>query len=73
MNSLDIRTKNYSMNEFKALARDQSGNIIDLYEHFLLLKPAQVYLLSEDDASHYYELQEELNYELFVLCEEFGV
>ena len=72
MNSLDIRTKKYSMTEFKALARDRAGNIIDLYEHFLLLTPAQVYLLSEDDSSYYYELQDELNCELFALCEEFG-
>ena len=65
-----MRTKKYSNTEFAELERDRAGNIVDLYSHFLLLKPAQVDRLSDDDHSHYYELQEELDYELEMLRKE---
>ena len=70
---LDIRTKKYSMKEFKALDRNSDGDLLDMFEHFLLLTDAQVELLTEDDWSRYHDYQEELNYELASLKAEFGI
>jgi hypothetical protein len=70
---LDIRTKPYTMKEFKALDRNTDGDLINLYDHFLLFTDAQVDLLSEDDHARYYDYQEELDYELAMLKEEFGI
>ena len=69
----NIRTKKYTMKEFKALDRNSDGDLLDMFEHFLLLTPKQVELLTEDDWSRYYEYQDELDYELHSLKEEFGI
>ena len=69
----DIRTKKYTMAEFRDLPRNADGDLIDLYDHFLLFTDAQVDLLSEDDHARYYDYQEELEYEMAMLKEEFGV
>ena len=68
-----IRTKKYSMKEFRALERNTDGDLISMYDHFLLLTDAQVELLSEDDWSRYHEYHEELDYELASLKAEFGI
>jgi len=70
---MDIRTKKYTAAEFKALKRYENGDIVDLYEHALLLKPAHVEALTEDDWSRYHEIHDELNYELAALACEFGL
>ena len=69
----NIRTKKYTMKEFRALDRNTDGDLTSMYDHFLLLTDAQVELLTEDDWSRYHDYQEELNYELAMLKEEFGV
>ena len=68
-----IRTKKYTMKEFKALERNADGDLTSMYDHFLLLTDKQVDLLTSDDWSRYYEYQEELEYELASLKEEFGL
>lgn len=69
----DIRTKKYSMKEFKALERNSDGDLCDMFEHFLLLTPKQVELLTSDDWSRYYDYQEELQYEMELCKQEFGI
>ena len=69
----NIRTKKYTMKEFRALERNTDGDLTSMYDHFLLLTEAQVELLSEDDHSRYYDYQEELSYEMASLREEFGI
>lgn len=70
---LDIRTKKYTLKEFRGLDRNADGDIINFFDHFLLLKPAQVEMLTEDDWSRYHEYQDELAYELQSLSQEFGI
>jgi hypothetical protein len=69
----DIRTKKYTMKEFRALERNTDGDLTSMYDHFLLLTDAQVELLTGDDWSRYYDYKEELEYEMNLLREEFGV
>ena len=68
-----IRTKKYTMKEFRALERNTDGDLTSMYDHFLLLTDKQVELLSEDDHSRYYDYQDELSYEMASLREEFGI
>jgi len=68
-----IRTKKYSMKEFKALDRNSDGDLTSMYDHFLLLTDAQVELLTSDDWSRYYDYQEELQYEMELCKQEFGI
>ena len=68
-----IRTKKYTMKEFKALERNSDGDLTSMYDHFLLLTEKQVELLTSDDWSRYYDYQEELEYEMASLKEEFGL
>ena len=69
----NIRTKKYTMKEFRALERNTDGELCDMYEHFLLLTDAQVELLEGDDWQRYMDYQEELDYEVAMLKEEFGI
>ena len=68
-----MRTKKYTMKEFKALDRNTDGELCDMYEHFLLLTDKQVELLKGDDWQRYMDYQEELDYEMYSLREEFGI
>ena len=68
-----IRTKKYTMKEFKALERNADGDLTSMYDHFLLLTDAQVELLTGDDWSRYYDYKEELAYEMEMAREEFGL
>ena len=68
-----MRTKKYTMKEFKALDRNTDGELCDMYEHFLLLTDKQVELLKGDDWQRYMDYQEELEYEMYSLREEFGI
>jgi len=68
-----IRTKKYTMKEFKSLERNADGDLTSMYDHFLLLTDKQVELLTGDDHSRYYDYQEELEYEMASLREEFGI
>ena len=49
--------------EFKALERNQDGDVIALADIFYLLSPAQVEALSGDDQSRHDDYSEELRYE----------
>ena len=69
----DIRTKKYTMKEFRNLPRNADGDLTSMYDHFLLLTPKQVDLLTSDDWSRYYDYQEELEYEMALAREEFGL
>jgi hypothetical protein len=69
----NIRTKKYTMKEFRALDRNSDGELCDMYEHFLLLTDKQVELLKGDDWQRYMDYQEELEYEMYSLREEFGI
>ena len=69
----DIRTKKYTMKEFKALERNSDGDLTSMYDHFLLLTDAQVEKLTGDDWSRYYDYKEELEYEMELAREEFGL
>ena len=69
----DIRTKKYTMKEFKALERNSDGDLTSMYDHFLLLTDAQVDKLTGDDWSRYYDYKEELEYEMEMAREEFGL
>ena len=69
----DIRTKPYTMKEFKDLPRNSDGDIIDLWDHFLLIKDSQIEMLTSDDWSRYYDLKEELEYEMALCRKEFGL
>ena len=69
----NIRTKKYTMKEFRALERNSDGDLTSMYDHFLLLTEKQVDLLTSDDWSRYYDYQEELEYEMASLKEEFGL
>jgi len=69
----NIRTKKYTMKEFRALERNTDGDLTSMYDHFLLLTDAQVGMLKGDDWSRYYDYKEELEYEMNMLREEFGV
>lgn len=68
-----IRTKKYTMKEFRALERNADGDLTSMYDHFLLLTDAQVELLEGDDWQRYMDYQEELDYEVAMLKEEFGL
>lgn len=61
---MTIRTEKYSTNEFKALARTTNGDLVSMFDHFVLLTSKQVALLTEDDRYHYNNYMEELDYEL---------
>ena len=69
----NIRTKKYTMKEFRALDRNADGELCDMYEHFLLLTDKQVDMLVGDDWQRYMDYKEELDYEMNLLREEFGV
>lgn len=69
----NIRTLPYTMEEFNSLPRNADGDLTSMFDHFILLTPEQVALLSEDDHSRYNEYQDELNYELSLLSKEFRV
>jgi len=69
----NIRTKKYTMKEFKALERNSDGDLTSMYDHFLLLTDAQVDKLTGDDWSRYYDYKEELEYEMELAREEFGI
>ena len=69
----NIRTKKYTMKEFKALERNSDGELCDMYEHFLLLTDKQVEMLKGDDWQRYMDYQEELEYEMALCREEFGL
>jgi hypothetical protein len=69
----NIRTKPYTMKEFKALERNSDGDLCHMYDHFLLLTDKQVDLLTSDDWSRYYDYKEELEYEMAMAREEFGL
>jgi hypothetical protein len=69
----NIRTKKYTMKEFRALERNTDGELCDMYEHFLLLTDKQVELLKGDDWQRYMDYQEELDYEMAMAREEFGL
>jgi hypothetical protein len=69
----NIRTKPYTMKEFRALDRNSDGELCDMYEHFLLLTDKQVELLVGDDWQRYMDYKEELEYEMNMLREEFGL
>lgn len=58
--------------EFKALARNNDGDIIDLYDIFYLLSPKQIERLTGDDQSRVDDYQEELRYLYAEAAEEFG-
>ena len=68
-----IRTKKYTMKEFKALERNADGELTSMYDHFLLLTDKQVDMLKGDDWQRYMDYQEELEYEMASLKEEFGL
>ena len=69
----NIRTKKYTMKEFKALERNTDGELCDMYEHFLLLTDKQVDMLKGDDWQRYMDYKEELDYEMALAREEFGL
>jgi hypothetical protein len=69
----NIRTKKYTMKEFRALERNTDGDLCHMYDHFLLLTDKQVDLLTSDDWSRYYDYKEELEYEMALCREEFGL
>lgn len=69
----NIRTKPYTMKEFRNLPRNADGDLTSMYDHFLLLTDKQVDLLTSDDWSRYYDYQEELDYEMAMAREEFGL
>jgi len=64
---MDIRTHKYTMKEFNELARTAEGDIINLFDHFILMTGKQVSLLTEDDRYYYNNMMEELEYELATL------
>ena len=68
-----IRTKKYTMKEFKALERNADGELTSMYDHFLLLTDKQVEMLKGDDWQRYMDYQEELEYEMAMCREEFGL
>lgn len=68
-----IRTKKYTMKEFRDLPRNADGDLTSMYDHFLLLTEKQVDLLTSDDWSRYYDYKEELDYEMALCREEFGL
>lgn len=69
----EIRTKKYTMKEFKSLERNADGDLLNIYDHFVLLTDRQVSLLSGDDQSRYDELQEELRCEMAYIYKELGI
>jgi hypothetical protein len=69
----NIRTKPYTMKEFNALERNTDGELCDMYEHFLLLTDKQVDMLKGDDWQRYMDYKEELDYEMELAREEFGL
>ena len=69
----NIRTKKYTMKEFRNLPRNEDGDLTSMYDHFLLLTDAQVDKLTGDDWSRYYDYKEELEYEMEMAREEFGL
>ena len=54
------RTKCFTNAEFKALSRNDEGEIINLSHHFIWLTEKQIDRLSEDDWMRVCELQEEV-------------
>ena len=70
---MTYRTKKYTMREFNAISRNADGDFTDMFEHFLLLTDEQVEMLTGDDQSRYYDYQEELEYEMAMAREEFGL
>ena len=54
------RTKCFTNAEFKALLRNDEGEIINLSHHFIWLTEKQIDRLSEDDWMRVCELQEEV-------------
>ena len=69
----NIRTKKYTMKEFRNLPRNEDGELTSMYDHFLLLTDKQVDMLKGDDWQRYMDYQEELEYEMALCREEFGL
>jgi len=63
---------NMTNKEFRALERNDIGDVIDLYGVFYTLTPTQVEKLSEDDFTRYDEYQEEARVLFNQAKEEFG-
>jgi len=68
-----MRTEMLNMNEFLALPRSEEGRILNMYDNFLFMTPEMVKLLETDDFAYYYDLKEEIEYEMNALREEFGI
>ena len=56
------RTKKFTNIEFKKLARNTDGDIINLYDTFMWVTPAQKERLTGDDYSRVDEYEEEIRY-----------
>lgn len=61
-NYLNTREKSFTMAEFRAIPRNSDGDIIDLEDAYPFITAQQRDLLSEDDCSRIYELDEEMSY-----------
>jgi hypothetical protein len=70
---MNMRIKKLSMKEFNALERNADGDLLNMFDNFLLFTDKQVDLLSEDDYSRYLDYREELDYEMNMLREEFAL
>jgi len=69
----EFRTEKYTNEEFLALERNADGDLLNMFDAFLLLTEDQVAQLSGDDWSRYYDYKEELDYEMAALSKEFGL
>lgn len=63
--------KKFTNIEFKALARDAEGNLVNMFDNFLMLTEAQIDALTEDDRYAYHGYMEELEEEMNALEYEF--
>lgn len=68
-----FRTEKYTMQEFRNLPRNEDGDLVSMYDHFLLLEPCHVELLTEDDWSRYWDYRDDMDYELQLARKEFSV
>lgn len=67
-----MKSMMFTNKAFKELERYDNGDIANLSEVFIFIKPSQYKRLSEDDSSRYEEYSEEMRILMNAALEEFS-
>lgn len=70
---IEDRHTPFTRAEFDALERNDRGDIVELFQCFMWLKPEQIELLTGDDQSRVDDYEEEVRILMAQAKEEFGL